>query len=104
MRTEGQKQSRKHEDRIAKLVDGQRTAASGAFWQRKGDIRNEDLLIEHKWTGKKSFTLSSDVLEKIVKEAILDYRVPVLGISLNSKNYVLLTEDDFIEMYEAANA
>ena len=93
MRTEGQKQSRKHEDRIAKLVDGQRTAASGAFWQRKGDIRNEDLLIEHKWTGKKSFTLSSDVLEKIVKEAILDYRVPVL-----------LTEDDFIEMYEAANA
>lgn len=104
MRTEGQKQSRKHEDRIAKLVDGQRTAASGAFWQRKGDIRNEDLLIEHKWTGKKSFTLSSDVLEKIVKEAILDYRVPVLGISLNSKNYVLMTEDDFIEMYEAANA
>ena len=104
MRTEGQKQSRKHEDRIAKLVDGQRTAASGAFWQRKGDIRNEDLLIEHKWTGKKSFTLSSDVLEKIVKGAILDYRVPVLGISLNSKNYVLMTEDDFIEMYEAANA
>jgi hypothetical protein len=102
MRTEGQKQSRKHEERLAKLVDGQRTAASGAFWQRKGDVRNEDLLIEHKFTGKKTFTLSADVLEKIVKEAILDYRVPVLGVSLNSKNYVLLTEDDFLEMYEAS--
>lgn len=104
MKTEGQKQSQKHEERLAKLVDGQRTAASGAFWQRKGDVRSEDLLIEHKWTGKKSFSLSSDVLEKIVKEAILDYRTPVLGISLNGKNYVLLVEDDFLEMYEASRA
>jgi hypothetical protein len=104
MRTEGQKQSQKHEERLAKLLDGQRTAASGAFWQRKGDVRSEDLLVEHKWTGKKSFSLSSDVLEKIVKEAILDYRTPVLGISLNGKNYVLLVEDDFLEMYEASRA
>jgi len=26
--------------------------------------------------------------------------MPVLGISLNNKNYVLLTEDDFFEMRE----
>lgn len=102
MRSEGQKQSQKHERRLAKQFDGQRTAASGAFWQRKGDVRTPDLLIEHKWTGKKSFSLNADVLEKIVEEAILDYRTPVLGVSLNDKNYVLLTEDDFIELYEAA--
>ena len=98
MRSEGQKQSKKHEVRLAKKVNGQRSAGSGAFWSRKGDVRSSDLLIEHKWTGKASFTVKAAVLEKIVNEAILDSRMPVLGVSLNENNYVLLTEDDFLEM------
>jgi hypothetical protein len=98
MRSEGQKQSKKHENRLAKVVGGSRTAASGAFWSRKGDVRSDDLLIEHKWTGKLSFTVKAAVLEKIVKEAIMDSRMPVLGVSLNNENYVLLTEDDFLEL------
>lgn len=98
MRSEGQKQSKKHENRLAKAVGGSRTAASGAFWSRKGDVRSDDLLIEHKWTGKLSFSVKAAVLEKIVKEAIMDSRTPVLGISLNNENYVLLTEDDFLEL------
>ena len=98
MKSEGQKQSLKHEKRLEKALGGQRSAGSGAFWSRKGDVRTNDFLIEHKWTGKKSFTLKSDVLEKIVMEAIVDGRTPVLGVSLNGKNYVLLTEDDFIEL------
>ena len=100
MKSEGQKQSQKHEKRLAKKVGGTTTAASGAFWSRKGDVRSPDLLIEHKWTGKKSFSVKAEVLEKIVTEAIIDSRMPVLGISLNNKNYVLLTEDDFLEMRE----
>ena len=100
MRSEGQKQSRKHEDRLAKRLGGSRTAASGAFWNRKGDVRADGLLIEHKWTGAKSFSIKSEVLEKIVKEAIMDGRTPVLGFSLNSKNYVVLEENDFIEIWE----
>ncbi len=98
MRTEGQKQSKKHEVRLAKEIGGQRSAGSGSFWSRKGDVRSSDLLIEHKWTGKASFTVKATVLEKIVKEAILDSRTPVLGISLNNENYVVLTEDDFLEL------
>jgi hypothetical protein len=98
MRSEGQRQSRKHEDRLAKAVGGSRTAASGAFWSRKGDVRSQDLLIEHKWTGKKQVTVKSDVLEKIVKEAILDGRMPVLGFHLNGENYIMLDENDFLEM------
>lgn len=100
MRSEGQKQSRKHEDRLAKAVGGSRVAASGAFWNRKGDVRSSDLLIEHKWTGKKQVTVKSDVLEKITKEAILDGRMPVLGFHLNGKNYVMLDEDDFLEQQQ----
>ncbi len=97
MRSKGQKESKKHEDRLAKAIGGQRTAASGAFWSRKGDVRSKDLLIEHKWTGKATVTIKAAVLEKIVTEAVLDSRTPVLGISLNNENYVILTEDDFLE-------
>jgi hypothetical protein len=98
MRSEGQKQSRKHEDRLAKKLGGQRTAASGAFWSRKGDVRTTDWLVEHKWTGKASFSVKASVVEKIVNEAVLDSRMPVLGISLNGENYCLVLEDDLIEM------
>ena len=98
MRSKGQKESQKHEKRIAKKIGGKRNAASGALWSRKGDVRSEDLLIEHKWTGKKQFTVKSDVLKKNIREAILEGRMPVLGIHLDGENYVILTEDDFIEM------
>jgi hypothetical protein len=98
MKSEGQKQSQKHEKRLAKLVDGSVNAASGAFWSRKGDIRSKDLLIEHKWTGKKQVTIKSDVLKKITREAILDNRIPVLGLHLDGENYVVLLEDDYLEM------
>ena len=100
MRSEGQKQSQKHEKRLAKKVGGTRTAASGAFWSRKGDVRSKELLIEHKWTGKKQVTIKSEVLKKITREAILDNRIPVLGLHLDGENYVVLLEDDFIEMLE----
>lgn len=98
MRSEGQRQSKKHEDRLAKKFGGSRNAGSGSFWSRKGDVRFKDMLIEHKWTGKSSFTVKAAVLEKIVKESIIESRMPVLGISLNNNNYVILTEDDFEEM------
>jgi hypothetical protein len=98
MKSQGQIQSKKHEDRLAKVIGGSRIAASGAFWSRKGDVRSKDLLVEHKWTGKKQVTVQAIVLEKIVKEAILDGRMPVLGFHLNGENYVMLTEDDFLEL------
>jgi hypothetical protein len=101
MKSEGQKQSAKHEKRLAKKIGGKRNAASGAFWTRKGDVRNDELLIEHKWTGKKSVTIKSEVLKKITKEAILDGRMPVLGLHLDGENYVVLGEEDFFELRNA---
>jgi len=101
VKSEGQKQSLKHEKRLAKKIGGKRNAASGAFWSRKGDVRNEDLLIEHKWTGKKQVTIKSEVLKKITREAILDGRMPVLGLHLDGENYVVLGEEDFFELRNA---
>lgn len=103
MKSEGQKQSQKHEKRIAKAIGGQTTAASGAFWSRKGDVRNEDLLVEHKWTGKKSKTIQSAELKKITTEAILDGRTPVFGIHLDGEDYVILLETDFLEIRDKLN-
>lgn len=100
MKSEGQKQSQKHEKRLAKRIGGSVNAGSGSFWSRKGDVRSSTVLIEHKWTGKKSFTLKSDVLEKIVGEAILEGRMPILGIHLNGKNYTLTLEDDLLELLD----
>jgi hypothetical protein len=99
MKSEGQKQSQKHEKRLAKAIGGQTTAASGAFWSRKGDVRGEKLLIEHKWTGKKSKTIQSAELKKIFTEAFMDGRTPVFGIHLDGEDYVILLETDFLELW-----
>lgn len=103
MKSEGQKQSRKHEDRLAKAIGGSRTAASGAFWSRKGDVRSEELLIEHKWTGKKSKTIQSAELKKITTEAIMDGRMPVFGLHLDGEDYVVLLETDLLELVQKSD-
>jgi hypothetical protein len=100
MRSEGQKESRKHENRLAKAIGGSRTAASGAFWSRKGDVRSEELLIEHKWTGKKSKTIQSTELKKITTEAIMDGRMPVFGLHLDGEDYVVMLETDLLELVQ----
>lgn len=99
MKSEGQKQSQKHEKRIAKEIGGQTTAASGAFWSRKGDVRSSRLLVEHKWTGKKSKTIQSAELKKITNEAIMDGRTPIFGIHLDGEDYVIMLETDFMELW-----
>lgn len=100
MKSEGQKQSRKHETRLAKAIGGSRTAASGAFWSRKGDVRSSEVLIEHKWTGKKSKTIQSVELKKITTEAIMDGRMPVFGLHLDGEDYVIMLETDLLELVQ----
>jgi hypothetical protein len=103
MKSVGQKESQKHEKRIAKAIGGQTTAASGAFWSRKGDVRSEGLLVEHKWTGKKSKTIQSTELKKITTEALMDGRTPVFGLHLDGEDYVILLETDFLELWNRVN-
>lgn len=98
-KSEGQKQSQAHEKRIAKAIGGRPTAASGAFWSSKGDVRGDGLLIEHKWTGKKTKTISSAELKKITMEAFMDGRLPIFGIHLDGEDYVILGESDFLEIW-----
>lgn len=98
MKTEGQKQSQKHERRLAKEMDGHVTPASGAFATAKGDVRTPEFLVEHKWTGKQQLTIKASVLEKICDEALMTGRMAVLGVHLNGYDYVLMTESEFHEL------
>lgn len=86
----------RQEDRLAKKVGGQVSAGSGAF-DRKGDVRAPTELWECKWTGKKQVTIQAAVLEKICGEAIIEGRIPVLGLELNGRNYVVVEEADWLD-------
>lgn len=100
MKTPGQRKSQQHEKRLAKVTGGSRVAASGAFWSRKGDVRSDTVLIEHKYTAAKSYSLKFADLRKLEEQAIMAGRVPVFGLSLGGRNYVVVLEDDYFDRYD----
>lgn len=88
----------KQEDRIAKQVGGSVNAGSGAF-DRKGDVRSRFFSIEAKWTGKKSYILKAETLEKILGEALAEGRSPLLQIELNGRCYAISEWDDALTYF-----
>lgn len=93
------KKSQKQEKRTADTYRGSRNARSGAGWLRKNDVRSENLLIENKLTTNvKQITLKSKDLIELQQRAILEDRVPVLQFDCNNRRYVVLVEDDFLEL------
>lgn len=95
------KRSRKQEKRGAHRFSGKVTPGSGNGEFAKGDVRTPHLLIEYKRTDKDSISLKADWLEKIREEAILDGRSPVMGIQVGGQNWVLIPEDDYVELLES---
>lgn len=93
------KKSQKQEKRTAVAYRGSRNARSGAGWLRKNDVRTENLLVENKLTTNvKQITLKSKDLIELQQRAILEDRIPVLQFDCNNRRYVVLVEDDFIEL------
>ena len=93
------KKSVKQEKRSPKLYNGSRNARSGAGWLRKNVVRSHDFLIENKLTeNMKTITIKELDLRELRLRAIAEERVPILQFDLANRNYVILTEDDFLEM------
>src|SRR5881398_1695759 len=90
--------SRRQEARLAKRFGGQTTPGSGNQWYRKNDIRSVDLSIEAKYTGKRQYTLKADEIEKAERNALLDDRGFAFCIELNKRNWVIISEDDFVSL------
>lgn len=91
------KRSQKQEKSVAKKFNARLTAASGALWGMKGDVRSDKYLIECKTTEKDYYTLTAKVWEKIQEEAIQDHmRTPLMVIDLKDKDrYVVFRPKDF---------
>lgn len=93
------KKSKRQEQRSAKSYNGSRNAGSGSGWLRKNDVRTADILIENKFTTNETqITLKHKDLAELIERAILEDRLPVLQFDLHNRRYVVLTEDDFLEM------
>ena len=100
MATEGQKQSRKHEERLAKELGGTRVGGSGAGWSHKLDVRAPDILLEHKWTSRGSYSVTAKLWREVETQAVKISRTPLLGIrlELSDIDLIVMDEDDFLEM------
>ena len=91
------RRSQKQEKSVAKKFNARLTAASGALWCMKGDVRSDKYLIECKTTEKDYYTLTAKVWEKIQEEAIQDHmRTPLMVIDLkDTDRYVVFRPKDF---------
>lgn len=93
------KASNKQEKRTAQKYGGSRQPRSGAGWIKKNDVRADNFLIENKLTmNAKYYTVKSDDLRALAANALKEDRMPVLQFDLGGKSFVILQEDDFLEM------
>lgn len=101
MATDAQKMSIAQEKRTADKYRGSRNAMSGAGWLRKADVRTADFMIENKLRmdpDAKSYSVKAVEMRDLVKRAILEGRIALLQFDLGGHNYVVLREDDFLEI------
>jgi hypothetical protein len=93
--------SEAQEKRTAKTYGGTVNAMSGAGWVRKADVRTDKYMIENKLRmdpNAKSYSIKATDLRDLTRRARLEGRVPLLQFDLAGHRYVVLTEDDFLEM------
>lgn len=84
---QAQKKGRTTEKSSASRIGGRCVPNSGAIAGMKGDIERigpvsdqDDWLVEHKHTDKKSFRVSTNILEKIAGEAYKSNKKPALMV------------------------
>lgn len=100
------KKATAQEKKTMEALGGKRHGGSGATWSRKADGRVNasswlapgHAIVECKRTDKKSISIKSEDLEKVFVEAVMEGRIPLLSIELNNKRYILMEEDDYVEM------
>lgn len=99
--------SKQQENRVAKAVNGKRTANSGATAFVKGDVVGDDFLYECKThtEPRETMTVRKEWFEKNKEEAFQmgkHYSAVVIDFG-DGHNYYAVDERTFIEMKEALN-
>lgn len=99
--TPEQKKSKAQEIRTAETYRGSRNVMSGAGFWRKNDVRSEHFLIECKTKmdpNAKSYSIKAVDLRDLTRRARVEGRIPLFEIELGKKRYVVLNEDDFLDL------
>lgn len=95
------RKSKRQERRTADTYRGSRNAGSGSGWLRKNDVRTTEFLFENKLTiNTKSISLKEVDLRELTERAIVEDRTPVLQFDLAGRRYVVLNENDFLELID----
>jgi hypothetical protein len=96
--------STKQEKRVAKVVDGKRSANSGASLWQKSDVTNDLFAIECKTHTelREQFTIKRDWIDKNREEAFqMGKRHSALAIDFgDGENHYLISEKDFLYLLE----
>ena len=97
--------SKRQENRVAKELNGKRTANSGATNFQKGDVNLDNWLIECKTatTEKKSFSIKHEWLDKNKEEAFAmrkDYNALCFDFGDNGSRYYIIDEKTFKQVVE----
>lgn len=99
MRSEGQRRSQKQERRVAKEHGGRVNPGSGNGDIHKNDVRTDTESWELKYTSKAQFPLKEADLNAAWVHSVIANKRMVFGIQFgNGDNYVVLNEDDYIEL------
>lgn len=99
-RVEIRKKSQKQEKRVAKKVGGTTNSGSGSGWRRQNDVREDNVLWEMKRTDGKSISITLKDWEKLRMNAITEDRTPLMHLEIGTRRFVVMSEDDYIEMRE----
>ena len=91
-----------HEEFIARLFHGKRSASSGAAVTDNGDVRCERWLIECKMTGNPSEVSKKSAVakdfEKIATEAYAEGRDPMLALRYFDPDSKLANVDGWVDL------
>jgi hypothetical protein len=97
--TANKRKADKQEKRLADMIGARVQPGSGSGWKRRQDVRSVKFLWEMKRTdNKKSISLKMDDLSQLRKNALMDGRVGVMHVEIGDKRFIVLSEDDFLEM------
>ncbi len=64
----------------------QKSINSGSPWFSKGDLSTDEYVIECKYTGKKGFRITSQILNKLWNEALSANKLPMLVIGIENED------------------
>lgn len=97
-----QQKGRLFEKIWGKLLGTKPQPGSGNKWYAKLDVADGTILWSLKYTEKKSFPLTKELMAE-AEEAVTGNEIPGLAISVEGHPFVVLQADDFLRLCESGD-